>query len=52
MSQSVIIEIRAGTGGEEAALFAVSGLTGEGIAEWGKWVMDNLNKLRMQNSTE
>jgi hydrogenase nickel incorporation protein HypB len=31
---------------QEAALFTVSGLTGEGIDEWVKWVMENLNKLR------
>jgi len=31
---------------QPAALFAVSGLTGEGVKEWGKWVMDNLQKLR------
>ncbi|MBL7126088.1 MAG: hydrogenase nickel incorporation protein HypB [Dehalococcoidales bacterium] len=30
---------------QQAALFAVSGLTGEGVREWGKWVMDNLQKL-------
>ena len=31
---------------QQAVLFAVSGLTGEGITEWGKWVTDNLHKLR------
>jgi len=30
---------------QPAALFAVSGLTGEGVKEWGKWIMDNLQKL-------
>lgn len=37
---------------QEAALFTVSGLTGEGLDEWGKWVMDNLNKLRAQSGTK
>lgn len=34
---------------QQAALFPVSGLTGDGIAEWGKWVMGNLQKLRKLN---
>ncbi len=34
---------------QEAALLTVSGLTGEGIEDWVKWVMDNLNKLRTSN---
>ncbi len=34
---------------QQAALFAISGLTGEGIEEWGKWVMDSLQKLRKLN---
>ena len=28
------------------------GLTGEGIDEWAKWVMDNLNKLRARQPAE
>lgn len=34
---------------QQAALFPISGLTGEGIEEWGKWVMDSLQKLRKLN---
>ena len=34
---------------QRAPLFAISGLTGEGIEEWGKWVMDSLQKLRKLN---
>jgi hydrogenase nickel incorporation protein HypB len=34
---------------QQATLFPISGLTGEGIAEWGKWVTDNLQKLRKLN---
>jgi len=30
---------------QEAALFTVSGLTGEGIDEWVKWVMDNWKSM-------
>jgi len=37
---------------QQAALFPISGLTGEGIEDWGKWVMDNLQKLRTQNNTK
>ncbi len=37
---------------QQAALFAVSGLTGDGIEEWGKWVMANLNKRRTLNPAE
>ncbi|HEY50702.1 MAG TPA: hydrogenase nickel incorporation protein HypB [Dehalococcoidia bacterium] len=35
---------------QQAALFQVSGVTGEGIEEWAKWVTANLQKLRAQNS--
>ena len=34
---------------QQAAIFPISGLTGEGIEEWGKWVMDSLQKLRKLN---
>jgi len=37
---------------QQAALFVVSGLTGEGISDWGKWVMDNLRKSRTLNKTK
>ena len=37
---------------QQAALFKVSGITGDGIEDWGKWVMANLQKLRTQNSTK
>jgi hydrogenase nickel incorporation protein HypB len=37
---------------QEAALFTISGLTGEGVDEWVKWVMDNLNKLRAPNAAK
>ena len=36
---------------QQAALFKVAGITGDGIEDWGKWVMANLQKLRTQNST-
>ncbi len=35
---------------QQAALFPVSGLTGEGIEAWAKWVMANLQKLRTPNN--
>lgn len=31
---------------QEATLFTVSGLTGEGVDDWATWVMDNLSRLR------
>ena len=31
---------------QQAAIFTISGLTGKGIPEWGKWVVNNLQKLR------
>lgn len=37
---------------QEAALFNVSGLTGDGIEGWGNWLMDNLGKLRAQRAPE
>jgi len=37
---------------QQAALFTVSAITGEGIEEWGKWVMDNLRKLRTANKSK
>ena len=37
---------------QQAALFKVAGITGNGIEDWGKWVMANLQKLRTQNSTK
>jgi len=37
---------------QRAALFTVSAFTGEGIEEWGKWVMDNLRKLRTANKSK
>ncbi len=37
---------------KEAAFFTASGLTGEGLEEWGKWVMTNLQKLRIPNKTK
>ncbi len=35
---------------QQAALFPISGLTGEGIEAWAKWVMANLQKLRTPNN--
>ncbi len=35
---------------QQAALFPMSGLTGEGIEAWAKWVMANLQKLRTPNN--
>jgi len=37
---------------QDAALFLVSGITGDGIKDWGKWVMDNLRKLRTQSDAK
>ena len=31
---------------QKAALFKVCGITGEGIGDWGAWIMKNLNKVR------
>lgn len=31
---------------QKAALFAVSGVTGEGIDGWGAWLLENLSKVR------
>ncbi|HEX78650.1 MAG TPA: hydrogenase nickel incorporation protein HypB [Dehalococcoidia bacterium] len=33
---------------KRAALFEVCGITGEGIGEWGAWIMDNLGKMRAE----
>jgi hydrogenase nickel incorporation protein HypB len=35
-----------------AALFTVSGTTGEGIEDWVKWVTDNLRRSRTLNNTK
>jgi len=35
-----------------AALFAVSGLTGEDVKKWGEWVMDNLQKLHTTKNSK
>jgi len=35
---------------QQAAMFQVCGTTGEGIGEWAKWLMANLQKMRSQNS--
>ena len=37
---------------QQAALLAISGLTGDGIEEWGKWVMENLNRRRTPGDTK
>ncbi len=37
---------------QRATLFKVAGITGDGIEDWGEWVMANLQKLRTQNSTK
>jgi hydrogenase nickel incorporation protein HypB len=37
---------------QQATLFKVSGTTGDGIADWGKWLMANLQKLRTPNKTK
>ena len=37
---------------QKATLFKVSGTTGDGIDDWGKWVMANLQKLRTSNKTK
>jgi len=31
---------------QKAALFNVCGITGEGIGDWGKWIMKKLNEIR------
>jgi hydrogenase nickel incorporation protein HypB len=31
---------------QKAALFKVCGITGEGIGDWGKWIMKKLNEIR------
>lgn len=35
---------------QKAALFAVSGITGEGIANWGSWIIENLGMVRSVKS--
>jgi hydrogenase nickel incorporation protein HypB len=35
---------------QQAALFQICGITGEGIEDWAKWVMANLQKMRTQTS--
>ena len=35
---------------QKAALFAVSGVTGEGIENWGSWIIENLGKVRSAKS--
>lgn len=35
---------------QKAALFAVSGITGEGIEDWGSWIIENLGKVRSVKS--
>jgi len=37
---------------QKATIFTVSGITGDGIKDWGKWVMDNLRKLRTQSDAK
>jgi len=37
---------------QKATLFKVSGITGNGIEDWGKWLLDNLQKLRTSNKTK
>ena len=37
---------------QQAALFKVSGSTGDGIEDWGEWVMVNLQKLRTSSKTK
>ena len=37
---------------QKATLFNVSGITGDGIKDWGKWLLDNLQKLRTSNKTK
>ena len=37
---------------QKAPLFKVSGITGDGIEDWGKWLLDNLQKLRTSNKTK
>lgn len=35
---------------QKAALFVVSGVTGEGIENWGSWIIENLGKVRSAKS--
>jgi hydrogenase nickel incorporation protein HypB len=35
---------------QQAALFPIVGLTGEGTEDWADWVITNLHKMRSQNS--
>jgi hydrogenase nickel incorporation protein HypB len=37
---------------QKATLFKISGITGDGIEDWGKWLLDNLQKLRTSNKTK
>jgi hydrogenase nickel incorporation protein HypB len=37
---------------QKATLFKVSGTSGDGIEDWGKWVMTNLQKLRTSNKAK
>jgi hydrogenase nickel incorporation protein HypB len=34
---------------QQAVLFPISGLTGEGVTEWAEWAIGNLEKLRLSN---
>ncbi len=36
---------------QKAALFPISAITGEGIKDWGSWLMENLNKIRSSKGT-